>query len=359
MASRAAVLLVVIALAACGGSSSSDKPGDTELAGKVVELTGAASIERDGETIAVAMGTEVMGSDTVVTGAESSVVIQLFHNNARWQLGADKRRVVKTSAAWNAAESDSEGFLDKSDQDKTAAAGRQGERSAGDTAATARRPAELAPESPAAEVEEPESAVTERAPEPSKQTRGVAPSASKRPPPQPKPDPDPAPAPVPEPAPPPPAPSGGGGGGATLGGEGGKEGGGGAGAEVDSLDGIGTTGKTERKRRTRSTSKPRVSMSVAISGGLDKAEVTTALARGKSGAVRCYEKALDADPSLEGTLVVRIAVAADGSTTASITGGTLSKQVGPCVKARARSLTLPATSDGKSAVVTVTLAFDK
>jgi len=137
------VLVSLLALAACkdDGAKASDPPAQGMTAGKVVEASGTVSATRDGKSRALAAGAEVAGDDTVETGADGHVVIHLAHNNATWDLGANKKQRVDASMAWTLAKQD--GSAATVDQ-ATSAAGRHAERSAADTVATAEPQAQSA-----------------------------------------------------------------------------------------------------------------------------------------------------------------------------------------------------------------------
>src|SRR5688572_31253183 len=99
------------------------------------------------------MGAEVFADDQVSTAADATVTIELFHNNAKWAVVSNKKARVDASLAWG---------LDKQAATKpvdhnSAAAGRNGERSAADTSATTTAQPTAAAESaqmPAAEEKE-------------------------------------------------------------------------------------------------------------------------------------------------------------------------------------------------------------
>ncbi len=145
-----AVLVSVLAVAACkgDGGKGSDPPAQGVAAGKVVEATGTVTASRDGKTRPLAAGNDVTGDDTVATGADGHVVIRLAHNNATWDLSANKSERVDKSLAWTLAKQDTPAAtVDQA----TSAAGRHAERSAADTVATAdtKAAAEPAPPPPA------------------------------------------------------------------------------------------------------------------------------------------------------------------------------------------------------------------
>ncbi len=76
--------LILVVIVACG-SSQPDIPAKTD-AGKVVELAGKVTATRDAATRTLAVGNSVAPDDVIATAADASVVIELFHNHARWSL---------------------------------------------------------------------------------------------------------------------------------------------------------------------------------------------------------------------------------------------------------------------------------
>ena len=126
-------LLVVSAAASCkgGGEAPAVQPG--VAAGAVLELEGAVSAVRGSETRALAAGDAVSADDVIQTGADGHVVIGLAHNNARWELGANKQERVSGSLAWSLAR---QAQPAKAVDESTTAAGRHAEKSGADTGAT-------------------------------------------------------------------------------------------------------------------------------------------------------------------------------------------------------------------------------
>ena len=134
MASRSGAIAIValLAVSACGNSTSSAPPSADEPAGEVIELIGTVSSEAEAagkiRSRPLVVGDKLLGSETVVTGADSSVVIRLYHNEARWTLGASKRRRVNQSAAWRVVKGAGGDLLAANAEDRTTAAGRHSER---------------------------------------------------------------------------------------------------------------------------------------------------------------------------------------------------------------------------------------
>lgn len=138
--------LAALFTAACKDSEpAATAPGDTAPAGRVIEITGTVRARNTQGERPLALGHEVAGSDTIITDTGASVSIWLYHNNARWNLGPEKERRVMESAAWSLPRSEDAPLLDgKGQDDRTAAAGRQAERSAADTLATTPVPEDVA-----------------------------------------------------------------------------------------------------------------------------------------------------------------------------------------------------------------------
>jgi hypothetical protein len=102
------------------------------------------------------MGTEVFADDEIKTGADGTVEIELFHNHAKWSLIANKQARVDASLAWGMDTQEAS----KTVEHNTAAAGREAERSAAETSATASE--ERKKEAPA--IAQPTAPMTEAAP---------------------------------------------------------------------------------------------------------------------------------------------------------------------------------------------------
>ena len=145
------VLVGVLSLSAvgCKSKEASPKAQPGVAAGKVLEVTGSVTVRHADVARPLASGDSVDADDTIETGADGHVLIELVHNNAKWDLGANKKQVVRESLAWKLAKND--GTAKPVDQD-TAAAGRPAERSAAESGPTAdrQRAAEVAPAAPQA-----------------------------------------------------------------------------------------------------------------------------------------------------------------------------------------------------------------
>jgi hypothetical protein len=145
---RAVLLgLLCVSTAACKGKQDSAPATQSGPAGTVVDVTGAVTVA--GKPLA--KGATVAADDVVDTGADGHVIIELTHNQAKWELGPNKHEKVNASLAWSLAKN--EGTAKPVDQD-TSAAGRPAERSAADTEVTATKEAAPAPEHAAAAAPE-------------------------------------------------------------------------------------------------------------------------------------------------------------------------------------------------------------
>jgi len=119
-------ILAVSTMAACGSKHDAPQVDPTAPAGKVLEVSGKVTVG----TKALAVGDTIKANDLIETGADGSVVIQLAHNDARWELGPNHKSKPSESQAWTAERSS--GPAKPVEQD-TSAAGRPAERSAADT----------------------------------------------------------------------------------------------------------------------------------------------------------------------------------------------------------------------------------
>lgn len=131
-------ILAVSATAACkdAGDAPTVQPG--VAAGKVLDLEGTVTATRGGTTRTLAKGSEVSGDDEIATAADGAVTIVLAHNNARWDLNANKRGKVGDSDAWTMAKQT--GPVASVDE-VTTAAGRHAEKTASTTGTTSEQSA--------------------------------------------------------------------------------------------------------------------------------------------------------------------------------------------------------------------------
>lgn len=127
---RALAILMVVA---CGGDPKPEAPPSVAEAGKVVELTGKVTATREAATRTLALGYGVLPDDVITTAPESSIVIELAHNNARWSIEAGITSRVDASVAWTLPKQDAAPQIDHA----TSSAGRHADRQAANTAITA------------------------------------------------------------------------------------------------------------------------------------------------------------------------------------------------------------------------------
>ena len=86
-------------VSACGSKTDAPAAQPGAVAGKVLEVTGSVKI---GAT-PLAVGSTVKSDDVIETGADGNVVIELAHNQARWELGPNSKKKPTESLAWTAA----------------------------------------------------------------------------------------------------------------------------------------------------------------------------------------------------------------------------------------------------------------
>jgi len=128
---RKAVVIAFVVLLACSKRDAADVAAP---AGKVVEVAGTVSAMRNGASRKLVVADQVFSDETVDTGSDGSVTIELSHNHARWAMEPGQKKRVDESAAWKLAEqSGSAAAIDHA----TSAAGRNAERTAAETQATA------------------------------------------------------------------------------------------------------------------------------------------------------------------------------------------------------------------------------
>ncbi len=146
-----AVLLGVMSFAvvpACGSKSDAPAVQPGAVAGKVLEVTGEVKV---GTTVLV-VGSSVKTDDVIDTGTMGSVVIELAHNQARWELGPNNKKKPTESLAWTAAKAEGSAALTA---EQTSAAGRPAERSAADSTSSAPKSPPPSPTSPVSPAEAP------------------------------------------------------------------------------------------------------------------------------------------------------------------------------------------------------------
>lgn len=379
----------VLSVAACGDDAAPASPADDEPAGEVLQIEGKVTAEvtsgGDEATRVLAVGDKVFARDTIVTAADATVTIRLFHNNAEWTLGAGKRREVRLSAAWKAPKREGEDLFSSGGNEQTTAAGRHAEKEAASTRATAATEAVMEKEAPPGgePVESKEKASREaprrasRAATESDRARRaeiekkvaekgvlkVLGSSS--------------------------GSSGGSVSDVLSGGEGDLDkafdgvgglglkgtgrGGGGTGEGTVGV-GVGTIGKGGGSGAgrgygagpggdadTRSAPLPKLSLGrVSATGSLGSEVVRRLLRRQVRALQHCYQVAREKDESLAGKLAIEFAIDGKGAVTKVSVGGDakLAAAVRACVTARLRKVLFPASSDGKetSVVAQVTLS---
>lgn len=136
------------AVASCSKDSEAPKVAPGAVAGKVAEVSGKVVAAREGQSPrTLAAGAEIYADDTVETAADGSVVIELFHNNARWSVEAGRKARVDASMAWKLAKQAPSSQIEHN----TAAAARNAERQGADTGATVAVDSEPSP-APAAQA---------------------------------------------------------------------------------------------------------------------------------------------------------------------------------------------------------------
>ncbi|MDB4959059.1 MAG: hypothetical protein JWO36_6628 [Myxococcales bacterium] len=142
-----AILLGVLSVSVGGCKSQSDsakvEPG--AAAGKVIEVTGTVTAYLTSEARAAGRtlhaGDTIAGSETIDTGAEGRITIELAHNLVRVDLPPNTQKKLTETIGWDAPRKNENAKA--ADQD-TSAAGRPAERAAAESTATA-APGAIAP----------------------------------------------------------------------------------------------------------------------------------------------------------------------------------------------------------------------
>ncbi|HEY0254263.1 MAG TPA: hypothetical protein VGC41_22195, partial [Kofleriaceae bacterium] len=163
-----AFLGAMVCVVACGKSGTQAQPG--AVAGNVLEVSGKVTVAGT----ALSVGDPVKSDAVVETADDGHVVIELAHNQARWELGPNQKKKPTESLAWNQPKGS--GSAAGTEQ-ATSAAGRPAERSAADTATTA--PDRGGP--PPAQAAQPEAARPQAQPQAPEPTTG-GPGAAAPPP---------------------------------------------------------------------------------------------------------------------------------------------------------------------------------
>jgi hypothetical protein len=168
-----AVLLGAISfsvVSACGSKTDAPAAQPGAVAGTVLEVTGAVKV---GAT-PLAVGSTVKTDDVIETGPDGNVVIELAHNQARWELGPNSKKKPTESLAWSAAKAAGSAAPTA---EQTSAAGRPAERSAADSTSSTPKTLPVAPSEassgspapPAPTRAEPTQGIMSRPPSPTEQ----------------------------------------------------------------------------------------------------------------------------------------------------------------------------------------------
>lgn len=131
---RSVLFGAVACVIACGTSAPDNAAQPGAVAGNVVEVTG--QVTAGGKQLVV--GDQVKTDDTVETGADGHVTIELLHNHARMELAANHKMKPMDSLAWTQPKASAQPVAG-TDQ-ATSAAGRPAERSAAESNTTAQQP---------------------------------------------------------------------------------------------------------------------------------------------------------------------------------------------------------------------------
>lgn len=325
-----AVALLALALsglaasAACKSSNEAPKIAASAMAGRVLEVKGSVTVA--GKPLAA--GDTVAPGDTIDTGADGSVVIELAHNLARWELGPNKHVRVDESLAWNQPRRTEPSMQVEQD---TASAGRPAERNAMDTVATSRddtsadAPAQA--QAAASEHETPASKVTRPKKKVSKSGLGAL------------------------------------GGGMGTGGLGAGGGGIGTGAvgTIGKGGGTGTGyGAGTGSLRSKGGSAPKVRHGKAQVSGSLAPDLVRRVVRMHSGRLKyCYEKQLSVNPKLEGRVLVKFVIDSTGKvSTATDSGSAMpDTEVVSCVVRAFLTFKFPAPAGGDTVSVVYPITF--
>lgn len=127
-----AISVVLSGVASCKSKEDAPAVAVRTAAGKVVEVSGKVDATRDGKPRPLAPGAEIFADDVIATGADGAVVIELFHNSARWSVESGRSTRVDASLAWGLSKQQAAAATEHA----TASAGRNAERAAADTGAT-------------------------------------------------------------------------------------------------------------------------------------------------------------------------------------------------------------------------------
>lgn len=143
--------LLVLGVAACGKEPAAVPPppvappaAAVAVAGNVEAVEGRVTAQRADSGAAariLALHDGVWPDDWVVTADQASVAIRLSHNGALWQLEGGQTRRVDASPAWRAPKQAAQQALaERQEASTTASAGRHSEQEAAQTGEAAPRP---------------------------------------------------------------------------------------------------------------------------------------------------------------------------------------------------------------------------
>jgi len=133
------VLVVVLLAGACGRKSAApEPPGEGEVAGVVIDLTGSATAQSPGQAQSRALqpGDELVSGDVIATAEGSSLRARLYHNRAVLVLDGGKMMALRDSSAWRAAPTAGSLLDGEPGTEGSAVAGRHAEPQSADTRAT-------------------------------------------------------------------------------------------------------------------------------------------------------------------------------------------------------------------------------
>jgi hypothetical protein len=273
---------------------------------------------RGNTTRTLAIGSTVAGDDVIDTAQDGSIVIELFHNNARWTLEAGLKTRVDESVAWKLPKQD---VADKVEH-ASSAAGRHGDRQAADTSVSAKQGPHMnfAEEDGEDGAEKPKAAAAAADPTPVKPPTkpGIVSGdgGSTKPRTNPKdsrPD-----------APKPPA----------------------SGGSCDEVTCVlsnyeGACCSKFKKGGSRPTGANAPSSSSDLPEALGIRQISPVMTAAKAKIIACYT-----DPNLKGTLKIAIKVAPDGSVTSATVKQSFDPKVDACAVAVINALKFPATRTG-------------
>jgi hypothetical protein len=135
------VLVAVLLVTGCGKKSAApEPPGEGEVAGVVLDLTGSATAQSPGQAQSRALqpGDELIAGDVIATAEGASLRARLYHNRAVLVLDGGKMMALRDSSAWRAAPTTGSLLDGEPGSEGNAVAGRHAEPQGADTRATAK-----------------------------------------------------------------------------------------------------------------------------------------------------------------------------------------------------------------------------